>query len=126
MRTLNRNKKCVWYALYSDREEIMKNGRHTGKYRVVYTQPQKLYANISGARGTADIEMFGTDLRYDRVFVTDSKCPISETSVMWIDTEPVINNDGTTDTPWDYIVVRAAESINTKAYAVQKVSVSKA
>jgi hypothetical protein len=55
----------------------------------------------------------------------DVKCPIDENSVMWIDTEPLIDADGNTETPWDYVIVRVAESINSKAYAVKKVSVSK-
>lgn len=126
MRTLRRNKRRMWYALYLDREEIKKNGRRTGTYKVVYSPPQLIEANVSAARGTADVEMFGTDLKYDKAFVMDDvKCPIDENSVMWIDTEPLINADGNTETPWDYVIVRVAESINSKAYAVKKVSVSK-
>lgn len=126
MRTLKRNKRCMWYALYLDREEIKKNGKRTGTYKVIYSPPQPIWENISAARGMADIEMFGTDLKYDKAFVTeDVDCPVDENSVMWIDREPIIAADGTTDTPWDYIVVRVAESINSKAYAVQRVSVSK-
>ncbi len=126
MRTLKRNKRGMWYALYLDREEIKKNGKRTGTYQVIYSPPQPICENISAARGSADVEMFGTDLKYDKAFVTaDVKCPIDENSVMWIDREPVISAEGTTETPWDYKVVRVAESINSKAYAVQKVSVSK-
>lgn len=125
MRTLRRNKRHMWYALYLDREEIKKNGRRTGAYKVAYSPPQPIEANVSAARGTADVEMFGTDLKYDKAFITDDvKCPINENSVMWIDTEPLINADGNTDTPWDYVIVRVAESINSKAYAAKKVSVS--
>ena len=127
MRTLKRNKRCMWYALYLDREEIKKNGKHTGTYKVAYSTPKPIQENISSARGSADVEMFGTDLKYDKAFITaDMKCPIDENSVMWIDCEPLIEADGTTDTPWDYVVVRVAKSINSIAYAVRKVSVSKA
>ena len=127
MRTLKRNKRKMWYALYLDRKEIEKNGRKTGTYKVIYSPPQPIEANVSAARGTADVEMFGTDLKYDKAFVTDDvKCPIDENSVMWIDTEPLIDANGDTKTPWDYVIVRVAKSINSKAYAAQKVSVSKA
>ena len=126
MRTLKRNKRRMWYALYLDREEIKKNGKRTGTYKVIYSPPQPIEANVSAARGTADVEMFGTDLKYDKAFVTDDlDCPIDENSVMWIDSEPLIDANGYTDTPWDYVIVRVAESINSKAYAAQKVSVSK-
>lgn len=126
MRTLRRNKRRMWYALYLGREEVLKNGKHTGTYKVLYSDPHEMWENVSAARGSADAEMFGIDLKYDKAFITNNtNCPIDEKSVMWIDTEPNINDDGTTDTPWDYVVVRVAESINSKAYAVQRVSVSK-
>ena len=50
--------------------------------------------------------------------------PIDEYSVLWIDKLPQLNEDGTTDTPHDYIVQRVARGLNSISIAVRKVSVS--
>jgi hypothetical protein len=50
--------------------------------------------------------------------------PIDEYSVLWIDKLPQLNEDGTTDTPYDYIIQRVAKSLNSISIAVSKVTVS--
>ena len=52
-----------------------------------------------------------------------SKFPITVSSVFWIDTLPEIAEDGTTRTPYDYIVKKVAPSLNSVSIAVSKVSV---
>lgn len=53
-----------------------------------------------------------------------SKFPITVSSVFWIDTLPEISEDGTTQTPYDYIVKKVAPSLNSVSIAVSKVSVA--
>jgi len=125
VRVLRKNLQPFYYATYvKSTETTDDDGNHTGQYVNEYSKPAKMYANISAARGSADVEVFGVSLAYDKAIVTDDMgCPISETSILWIDTMPVLDNDGNTATPHDYVVKRVAKSLNSIAYAVSKVEV---
>jgi hypothetical protein len=52
-----------------------------------------------------------------------SKLPVAVSSIFWIDTLPEIAEDGTTNTPHDYIVKQIAPSLNSVSIAVSKVNV---
>ena len=109
MRSLNRNKTDFWYANYHGKEEILKNGKRTG---------------LSAARGSLDNELFGIQTDYDRTITSCNRdFDISESSVLWIEKTPEVAYDGSTDTPWDYVVVKVARSINSVTVAIRKVSV---
>ena len=121
MRTSQRNKRDVWYALYSGETELTdSNGNYTGETEVTYATPVKIRANVSPATGQSNLEMFGNLTDYDRVVVTDQvSIPIDENSVLWIDAAPTENGvDG-----YNYIVRRVARSFNSVAIAVRKVDV---
>lgn len=61
---------------------------------------------------------------YDKVIVMDDpRTVIDEYSIMWIDKLPVMNRDGTTDTPHDYVVKKVARSLNSVSIAVAKVEI---
>ena len=125
MRTLNRNKVRIYYANYRDKTPIKDEyGNLTGEYSVSYDNPVSVMANVSAARGEATTRQFGDDQSYDRVIVLDDpKFPISTTSILWLDTQPEILEDGSTGTPHDYIVKQVAASLNSVSIAVSKVSV---
>ena len=125
MRTLARNKIRIYYANYRDKTPIKDEyGNLSGEYKVTYENPVALMANVSAARGESTTRQFGEDVRYDRIIVLDDpEHPITETSVLWIDTPPEIKADGTTDTPYDYIVKQVAPSLNSVSIAVSKVTV---
>lgn len=127
MRTLNRNTTVFYYALYEGKEPIVDDyGNATGEYEVKYSQLHKFSANISAANGKADVEQFGANVDYDKIVVGDNMFPkIDEYSIMWIDTVPVIDNEGKTETPHDYIVKKIARSLNNVSIAVSKVEVSR-
>lgn len=127
MRTLNRNKTVFYYALYEGKESVIDDyGNVTGEYEVKYSRPKKFRANISAANGKADVEQFGANVDYDKVIVGDNIFPqIDEYTIMWIDTVPVIDNEGKTETPHDYIVKKIARSLNSVSIAVSKVEVSR-
>ena len=125
MRTLNRNKIRIYYANYHDKIPIRDEyGNLTGEYRIAYGNPVAVMANVSAARGESTTRQFGEDVSYDRIIVLDDPAfPIAETSILWIDTVPEIAEDGSTETPYDYIVKQVAPSLNSVSIAVSKVSV---
>ena len=126
MRTLNRNKICIYYANYIGKTPLKDEyGNLTGEYEIKYDRPFAVRANVSAARGESTTRQFGEDVRYDRIIVLDNPAfPIAESSILWIDTPPVIAEDGTTKTPHDYIVKQVAPSLNSVSIAVSKVTVS--
>lgn len=126
MRTLTRNKIRIFYANYRDKIPLRDEyGNLTGEYKISYDTPAEVKANVSAARGEATTRQFGDDVSYDRIIVLDNpRFPISETSILWIDTLPEIAEDGSTKTPHDYIVKQVAASLNSVSIAVSKVSVS--
>ena len=126
MRCLWRNRVRIFYANYTDREPIKDEyGNLTGEYKLRYGKPQETEGNISAARGEVTTRQFGDDESYDRVIVMDDpKVPIGKSSILWIENMPVINSDGTTNTPHDYIVKQVATSLNSVSIAISKVNVS--
>lgn len=119
-----RNDRPFYYCLYSDKVPLEDEyGNETGENQVVYSEPVKMYANISPATGVAQTEQFGNLENYDKVIVTrDMECPIDENSVLFIDKEPEHSLDG--DPIYDYTVRRIAKSLNSISIAVRKVNVS--
>ena len=123
MRDLKRNQQVFYYALYQGNENVVDNdGNKTGERRVAYSDPVKMYANISPANGYANAAIFGKDLQYTKTIVTcDLECPITETSVLWIDKEPY--DDQQNLLPYDYTVSQVARGLDNIVYAVKKVEV---
>ena len=129
MRCMRINKQKFHYALYAGREQIIDEyGNVTGEYEVLFEEPMDCEANISGAKGEAEIRQFGENLEYDKVVVMDLqsflKTHIDEYSRLWIDTELEFDNEGKVITPHDYDIKRIAKSLHTVSMAVKKVVVS--
>ena len=125
MRCLWRNRVRIFYANYIEREPVIDEyGNLTGEYKLRYGNPQETEGNVSAARGEVTTRQFSDDESYDRVIVMDDpNVPIKKSSILWIETMPVIKSDGTTDTPHDYIVKQVAPSLNSVSIAVSKVNV---
>lgn len=125
MRSLRRNEKRFWYANYTGNEEIRSGGKRTGQHKIKYGNPIEARANVSAARGSLDDEHFGINADYDRTITTcDKSLNLAESSVLWIEKTPEIAADGSSATPWDYVVVKIARSLNSTTIAIKKVSVS--
>lgn len=124
MKTLERNKQKFYYATYTGQAEIMNGDLHTFEYAPSYSAWTECRANISPARGESSADVFGADVSYDRVIVTDDlSCPIDEHTVLCIDIAPNERTQ-TTDAPiFDYVVTKKAKSLNFIQYAVAKVQV---
>ena len=118
MLTLDRNKKSVWYALYTGITDVTDSaGYKTGEKTKTFSAPVEIKVNVSASRGSAIAEGFGIAEDYDRTIVThDMSCPITETTRLWVDVP--------TTEPYDYRVVRVAKSINSITIAISKVKVS--
>lgn len=125
MRCLSRNKSAFYYALHGEQTEIKDEyGNATGQYNVSHTNPHKTCGNISAARGEIQSRQFGESESYDKVIVLDDvNTPIDEYSILWVDTLPLLKDDGSTDTPHDYIVKKVARSLNSVSIAISKVIV---
>lgn len=125
MRLVERNKTTIYYRLYQGMELVKdEQGYETGEKVVAYDDPVAIRVNVSPATGHSSIEQFGTLEGYDKVVVTeDMTCPIDEHSVLYVDSEPVTDEEGKVTNAYDYIVKRVARSLNLISYAIAKVDV---
>ena len=118
MRSLNRNKRKIYYALRTgDVVNVDEYGNETGERTPTYGEKEALNCNVSAATGQEAVEAFGSFTGYSRtMYVADNRCPIEEDSVIWFGVEPT--------EPHNYIVVRKADSKNGVLYALQEVTVT--
>ena len=118
MRSLNRNKRTIYYALRTgDETNLDEYGNETGETTPQYGDAVMLRCNVSAASGQEAVEAFGSFTGYSRtMFVADSNCPIVEDSILWFGVGPVTSHN--------YIVVRKADSKNGTLYALQEVTVT--
>lgn len=133
MRCMVRNKSIFYYALYDKQTELKDEyGNATGQYSISYTDPVKALGNVSAAQGEMQSRQFGECETYDKVIVLDNPhLLIDEYSILWVDAPPkltadghlVANDDGTVETPHDYIVKKVARSLNSVSIAISKVVV---
>lgn len=99
MRDLKKNQRKIWYSLYDGKKPILDEfGDETGDFEVYYTKPKQLDISLSTGHGTAYANVFGADVEYSRtIMTTDTKLPITETSLVWYETEPLYKADGSVD-----------------------------
>jgi hypothetical protein len=123
---MTRNKSKFYYASYIGETEIIDEyGNSTGEYKLLYSNLNECSANISAAQGETKIRQFGESESYDKVIVLDDiNAPIDEHSILWVDTLPLLNADGSTTTPHDYVVTKVAKSLNGLSIAIRKVDVT--
>ena len=125
MKTLERNKQTFYYATYTSQAEIMDGDLHTFESDPAYGAWTEFRANISPARGESSADVFGADVNYDKVIVTDDlTCPIDEHTVLAIDIEPNTRETVAVAPVYDYVVTKKAKSLNFIQYAVAKVQVN--
>ena len=125
MRCMTRNKSKFYYASYIGETEVADEyGNSTGEYNLSYGNPIKIFGNVSAAQGEMQSRQFGESESYDKVIVLDDRnTPINEYSILWVDTLPHLNEDGSTNTPHDYIVKKVARGLNGVSIAISKVDV---
>lgn len=124
---MRQNKRKFWYSLYLGNVEVVdENGFYTGEKRPSYTKPIEFKANISAARssstGSVEASMFGSDVQYDKVIMIDNPdFEINEDTILCIDKAPEVDSNGKMVN--DYIVTKAARSLNSVTYAISRVKV---
>lgn len=125
MKTLLRNKQPFYYAnLLSQQPAYDKHGNETSELVTTYSAPVKVYANISAARGNAELDEFGLNTNYSKTIVTEElSLPIDKSTILWIGIEPDLNGEAGT-VKHNYCVVAVAKSLNSMTIAVAEVNVS--
>lgn len=115
MRTLEKNKRKLHYAVPVEEERIKDEyGNETLEVNVIYSDPTELKVNYSGSIGRETIEIFGTATNYSRILCFTQDCPLTEGCIMWIGVD--------TDQPANYKVARVADSLNVTLVAIQELA----
>lgn len=146
MRTLNKNKQVMYYALHLDSKTIYKLDDY-GKPIVSYidrtTEPETIYyeelaqledcydapnrfkACIVFSGGSASDVEYGVNTEsYQAVLIADKdEVPIDETSLIWVQTEPQVDEYGNAiPSSADYRVIKVNHSLNSDKYILSKVT----
>jgi hypothetical protein len=118
MRSLNRNKRKLFYALHLEDIPIVDEyGNESGESESVFGETTELLANVSAASGEDVAQAFGNFTNYSRVLsVADNSCPLTERAIVWFGVD--------IEQPHNYIVTRKADSKNGILYALQEVTVT--
>lgn len=116
MRSVQRNKKPIWYALrLASTEVIDEYGNATGEFVEQYSVPMKLNINVGVPKGQINLERFGLNDDYTRVLATtDMDCPIAVDTILWVGIEPTL--------PHNYVVKKIMPAINQLLIAIQEVN----
>lgn len=132
MQGLFRNKTKIYYANWTGetQERLTPEGFRTGQRSNVYGPVKALWVNLSTTSGLTNNNISGKVQRnffgqYNDYTATinplPKDCDMTETSVLWVDRTPEIEEDGTTKTPYDHVVVRIASALNWPAAQIQRV-----
>ena len=73
MRLLKRNLTEFEHLAYKGKEEVLSNGRHTGRWTVNYADPAVYRGTIGLPSGYVAKEMFGLNLDYTHVLLMDDR-----------------------------------------------------
>ena len=123
MRNLLKNTKSIYALNYKGKEEIVDtDGNYTGEFKIKYGFARHIRVSVSGARGSSQSEIFGSDIEYDKTLCLSmcdfKRYEFDENTVFFIDKKVEYNNG----TPlYDYRVMRIAEVLNDVVIAVKKV-----
>ena len=140
MRTLNKNKQKMYYAMF-DKEvpiyETDENGEilcvevdgelipiETGDTRLGYSEPKKLLGNIAMSGGEMEAREFGLSTEdYNAIVICGiNEYPIKEGALIWHENEVSYEDVDKTmvdsDTA-DYIVIKAHKSLNMVKYILK-------
>ena len=116
MRTLQRNKRTIAYALYVGIQELTDDdGNLTGEQSPIYGEVVTTRMNVSGGRGQAEIELFGVDLPFTRTAVTDDLNTKFDTeTIFWFEADPETD-------PYNYRCTGVSRTVNQVVLALAEV-----
>lgn len=122
LKDLRINQVPFWYQQFIGEEDVLDDdGNLTGETKKVYSNPVMALARISPSTGHAESNPFGINTDYDKAISTVQNLPIDEYSRLFIDIEPVINSDGSTDTEPDYRCVVPKKDLQQNVWAIKKI-----
>lgn len=141
MRMLKKNKQKLHYSLFIEErpeyaldefgnkiieyvdEEGNEYYRETGEAERVYSLPVEFLGNISMSGGEAEAMEFGLNTAdYEAVLIVEKGLlPVDESSLVWFESEPVINDNGLVDyVTADYSIIKISPSLNVDKYVLKK------
>ena len=144
MRSLEKNKRKMWYSVLEETENVTEQETYTDKKGVVhtigtgtkkalYSNPVEFRANFQQQTGYAEAMEFGINLEdYSASITTTDDIGISETSLIWVYNEVKYNKvsktiDGQTvqvdivdETSADYKVIKVSKNLNQFKYILKK------
>lgn len=125
MRSMTRNRQAFYEAsLVSVGMSQDSDGNYVEE-TYTYSNPTERQGVITAANGEARTQLFGANEIYDKVILLNQgEDYLAVGSILWIDVVPEIDSQGKTETPYDYIVVKVADSMNFVNVAIRKVNVS--
>lgn len=122
MRNAKINKVDFSAVRYKKTEEVKDSNNHlTGEKIITYYPVQHYKANISGAKGGVFVEIFGSDVSYDKTIVLTKReflnLKFDDNTVFFIDKKPEFKNGSPL---YDYRVSKIAHTINQVVIAIKK------
>ena len=119
MRTSQRDKRTIWYALFKESaDQVDDEGNYTGENAPTYYAPVKARMNVSGGRGVAEVEMFGVDNPFTHTAVTDDLTTGFNTdTIFWFGVDPYSHS-------YNFRCTGIARTINQVVIALEEVSIS--
>lgn len=122
LKDLKENQVSFWYQTYIGQvDEVDADGNLTGDTVPKYSNPVRVLARVSPNSGNAEDSPFGKNIVYDKSISTVKRLPIDEYTRLFIDVEPVLNEDGSTDTEPDYICVCPKNDLHQNLWAIRKI-----
>lgn len=120
MRTVQRNKREISYALYSGVQDVVDSeGNYTGEQEVSYATPVTTRMNVSGGRGRAEIELFGVENPFTHTVVTDDlTTQFGTDTIWWFEANPATD-------PHNFRCTGISRTPNQVVIALAEVEVSK-
>jgi len=124
MRSCEKNKRPLIALNYKGKVPYVDSeGYETGEEIITYSKPIRFKANISGAKGNTAIEVFGTNLDYDKVITLSyekfQELKLTDNSVFFIDKPLTYESNGYP--LYDYRVKRIADTPNEVVIALERV-----
>ena len=122
LQDLPENQVPFWYQTFEGEEdERDERWRRTGDKVKVYSNPVKTMARISANTGDAYGSPFGQSIVYDKSISTVQKLPIDEYTLLFVDREPVLEDDGSTLSEPDYSCVCVKLGLVQNVWAIKKI-----
>ena len=116
MRSLNRDRRSLWYANVNGTEPILDEyGNDTLEEKKTYDAiPSLLRVSISANAGQEAVDVFGSQTEYSRTVSMTGSCPMKEDAKVWFGV-PFTG-------PHNYVVARVADSKNCFIVALREAS----